>query len=215
MYSNLVLRDAKIFNDVIKKIKKGEFGKIYYFEGDYLYGRLEKILNGWRGKDQNYSVFLGGGIHMVDLMIRFLDNLPSEVFSCSNNIATKNNKFKYDDFVQSTYFFKNGAIGKISANFGCVHKHQHILKVYGTRKTFIYDDMGARISNKRDPHRSNKIHVTKKLYGGKDCLLPKVLEKLKKQKSFKKDIYNELNLVSVNRNISLKHNKKIKIKYFR
>ena len=106
LYSNLVLRDAKVFNDVIKKIKKGEFGKIYYFEGDYLYGRLEKILNGWRGKDKNYSVFLGGGIHMVDLMIRFLNNLPLEVFSCSNNIVTKNNKFKYDDFVQSTYFSK-------------------------------------------------------------------------------------------------------------
>ena len=77
--------------------------------------------------------------------------------------------------------------------------------------------MGARISNKRDPYRSNKMNETKKLYSGKDCLLPMVLEKVKKQKSFKKEIYNELNLVSasVYADISLKHNKKIKIKYLK
>ena len=37
--------------------------------------------------------------------------------------------------------------------------------------------------------------MLQKLYGGKDCLLPKVLENLKNKK-VSKDIYNELNLVS-------------------
>ncbi|MAV57014.1 MAG: hypothetical protein CMI79_05770 [Candidatus Pelagibacter sp.] len=217
LYSNLVLRSAKVFNKVIKQIRSGKFGKIYYFEGDYLYGRLNKIIQGWRGLDQNYSVFLGGGIHMVDLMIRFLNELPISVTSQSNKIVTRNNKFKFKDFVQSTYFFKNGALGKITANFGCVHKHQHVLKVYGTKKTFIYDDMGARISNKRDPHKSNHIILNKKLYKGKDCLLPEVLTKLQTQRNFKKEVYNELNLISasIHADISSKRKKKIKIKYLK
>ena len=217
IYSNLVLRSSKIFNDVIKQIKSGKFGKIYYFEGDYLYGRLNKILKGWRGRDQNYSVLLGGGIHMIDLMIRFLNDLPISVKSDSNKIVTKKNKFKFNDFTQSTFFFKNGALGKITANFGCVHKHQHVLKVYGTKKTFIYDDMGARISIKRDPFKSNKIITKKKLYNGKASLLPEVFTKLRKQKIFKKEIYNELNLVSASiyADISSKKKKKIKIRYFK
>ena len=48
LYSNLVLRSAKLFNKVIRQIRSGKFGKIYYFEGDYLYGRLNKIVHGWR-----------------------------------------------------------------------------------------------------------------------------------------------------------------------
>ncbi len=150
-------------------------------------------------------------------MIRFLNELPISVTSQSNKIVTRKNKFKFNDFVQSTYFFKNGALGKITANFGCVHKHQHVLKVYGTKKTFIYDDMGARISKKRDPYKSNHIISNKKLYDGKDCLLPKVLTKLRTRKNFKKEVYNELNLISasIHADISSKRKKKIKIKYLK
>ena len=48
---------------------------------------------------------------------------------------------------------------------------------FGARKTFIYDDMGARISIKRDPFKSNKIITKKKLYNGKASLLPEVFTK--------------------------------------
>ena len=49
-------------------------------------------MNGWRGKDKSYSVMLGGGIHMIDMMIRFLNDLPISVKSDSNKIVTKKNK---------------------------------------------------------------------------------------------------------------------------
>ena len=213
--SNLVLRDSKIFNKIKKKIRNGEFGKIYYFEGDYLYGRLKKLTKGWRGLDKDYSVTLGGGIHLIDLMINFFGQLPEFVETYSNKIVTSKNKFKFKDFTQSNYFFKSGAIAKISSNFGCVHKHQHVLKVYGTKKTFIYDDMGARIFNRRDPS-SAKIHMVKKLYNGKDCLLPAFLKNLKTKKNYKKNVMEEINLMStsISSDISLMKNKKVKIKKY-
>jgi predicted dehydrogenase len=217
LYSNLVLRNASIFKDILNQISKGEFGKVYYFEGDYLYGRINKIINGWRGKDKSYSVMLGGGIHMVDLMINFFQSLPSHVHSYGNKIATKGKKFKFNDFIQSTYNFDNGAIGKITANFGCVHKHQHVIKVFGTKKSFIYDDMGARIFTKRDPHESKKIKIKKRIYDGKACLLPDFFKKINYSKNYTNDIINELNLIStcVFSDQSILKKKRIKIQYIK
>ena len=214
--SNLVLREAEIFKKITKELSKNSFGKIYYFEADYLYGRLKKITNGWRGKDSNYSVTLGGGIHLIDLMITFFNEVPAYVTSYANKIVTKNKNFKFNDFVQSNYFFRNGAIAKISSNFGCVHKHQHVVKIYGTKKTFIYDDKGARVYNRYDPapYISKKI---KKLYSGKDCLLPNFFKKIKYEKNFKKSIMKEINLMSValSSELSLKKNCKVKVKYYK
>ena len=42
----------------------------------------------------------------------------------------------------ATFEFPSGLIGRITANFGCVHRHQHVLRVFGTKATFIYDDRG-------------------------------------------------------------------------
>ena len=77
---------------------------------------------------------LGGGIHMVDLMISFLKALPTHVSSSGNKMVTKRKKLKFNNFTQSIYNFDNGAIGKITDNFGCVHKHQHVIKVFGNKK---------------------------------------------------------------------------------
>ena len=102
----------------------------------------------------------------------------------NNKVVTRKSKFKYPDFVQSNFFFKNGSIGKITSNFGCVYKHQHVLKIFGTKKTFIYDEMGARIYKNYDPsvHKSIKV---KKLYDGKAALLPEFFSLLSKKKRLK------------------------------
>ena len=214
--SNLVLRNSKLINSIYNKIKRNEFGKIYYFEGDYLYGRINKILNGWRGLDKNYSVMLGGGIHLVDWMIKIFGTKPFYVDSKGSNFFTAK-KINSNDFVQSNFYFKNGAIGKITANFGCVHNHQHVIKIYGTKKTFIYDDLGPRIFSKRDPFKGIKMKQDKKLYNGKACLLPGVFKRMKLKKNFKKTIMREIDLVvsCIFADISLRKKKKIKINYLK
>ncbi len=215
VYSNLVLRGAKIFNNIKQKIHKGEFGKIFYFEADYIYGRLNKLRKGWRGDKNFYSPILGGGIHMIDLMINFFNEIPSEVITYSNKIVTKKDNFHFDDFFQSNFFFKSKAIAKITTNFGAVHNHQHVVKIFGTKKSFIYDDKGARIFSHRDPHESKKININK-LYNGKDCLLPEVFQLLKLKKFYKKENLREINLMSTVLSAvkSIKIRKKVRIKQF-
>jgi len=149
--SNLVLRAAPLYRWLRAEVRSGRLGEIYAFDGDYLYGRLHKITDGWRGRVDDYSVMQGGGVHLVDLMMWITGQRPSRVTAAGNRIATKSTPFRYADFVAATFEFESGLIGRITANFGCVHRHQHVVRVFGTRGTLVYDDLGPRLHESRDP----------------------------------------------------------------
>lgn len=151
LVSNLVLRTAPLYHHIRDLILSGALGQIYAFDGDYLYGRIQKITEGWRKETLNYSVMEGGGIHMIDLMMWLTGQKPLSVTTLANKIATSGTAFRYNDFQSSTFFFPSGMIGRVTANFGCVHKHQHVVRIFGTKGTFICDDQGARIYWSRDP----------------------------------------------------------------
>lgn len=151
LVSNLVLRGADLYRWLRDEISAGAFGEIYAFDGDYLYGRLHKITEGWRGETDDYSVMLGGGIHMIDLMLWLTGQRPVAVQAVGNRICTRDTAFQYDDFTAATMTFESGMVGRITANFGCVHRHQHVVRIFGTRKTFILDDTGPRLMTARDP----------------------------------------------------------------
>lgn len=148
--SNLILRKSPLFIWLEDLISSGKLGEIYALDMDYLYGRIHKITGGWRSTVNDYSVMAGGGIHMIDLMMRFMQKKPTCVQSCTNKIVTKGTSFRYHDFHATTFHFAGDAIGRITANFGCMHRHQHVIRIFGTKATFIYDDMGARIHWNRD-----------------------------------------------------------------
>lgn len=149
--SNLVLRAAPLFVRLREEVSGGALGTPYAFDGDYLYGRLHKITDGWRGGVDDYSVMLGGGIHLVDLMLWLTGQRPSRVAATGNRISTEGTRFRYDDFVATTFEFDSGLVGRITANFGSVHPHTHVVRVFGTRGTFVSDDAGARLYETRDP----------------------------------------------------------------
>jgi predicted dehydrogenase len=150
--SNLLLRTAPLYQYIKEIISDNKLGEIYAFDGDYLYGRVHKITDGWRKDVQNYSVMEGGGIHIIDLMLWLTSQKPLTVTAQTNKIATKNSTFRYHDFHSATFSFESGLIGRITANFGCMHRHQHVVRIFGTKGTFIHDDMGARVhwSNAED-----------------------------------------------------------------
>ena len=79
MTTNTVLRCSPRFKKIKKEFENDIFGKVYFMELDYNYGRLNKITNGWRGKIKNYSVVLGGGIHMLDLLLWFKIHILKEL----------------------------------------------------------------------------------------------------------------------------------------
>lgn len=154
--SNLVLRAAPLFVWLRNELSTGALGTPYAFDGDYLYGRLHKITGGWRGNVHDYSVMLGGGIHLVDLMLWLTGQRPTRVGAVGNRISTEGTAFRYDDFVAATFEFESDLVGRVTANFGSVQPHQHVVRVFGTDGTFVSDDAGARIYTSREPEEEKR-----------------------------------------------------------
>jgi predicted dehydrogenase len=159
--SNLVLRAAPLYQWLKSTIDAGELGEIYAVDGDYLYGRVHKITEGWRKDVTDYSVLQGGGIHLVDLILAMTGQKPGFVTAEGNRVATADTRFRFNDFATATFSFPSGLIARLTANFGCVHRHQHVLRIFGTKATFIYDDEGPRLHTSRDTsHKAQKIDLS-------------------------------------------------------
>lgn len=149
--SNLNLRTCPMFKWLKNAIHAGQMGKIFYIEADYLWGRIQKLTDGWRKDMEFYSIIHGAAVHMIDLIMWLTQMKPVEVQCYGNQIATANSGFNYNDFAAILMRFENGTIAKVTANGGGVHPHFHKLSVFGTERTFIHDDSGARLFENRDP----------------------------------------------------------------
>ena len=143
--SNLNLRTCPRFKRLRKLVLSGDMGKIFYLEGDYLWGRLQKLTNGWRKEMDFYSIVHGAAVHMVDLLMWLTKMRPVEVQGYGCSIATATSKFRYNDLAVILLKFRNKMVAKVSANGGCVHPHFHRVAVFGTKKTFIHDIAGAKL----------------------------------------------------------------------
>jgi hypothetical protein len=69
-------------------------------------------------------------------------------------------------------------VGRVTANFGCVHRHHHVLRVYGTKATFLYDDAGARLHRSRDPEARPEAVAAPPLPASKGDLIPGFLGRI-------------------------------------
>lgn len=195
--SNLVLRGADVYVWLKQAIAAGKFGEIYAFDGDYLYGRLEKITEGWRREVPDYSVMEGGGVHLIDLMLWLMGETPVSVASTGNNTATRDTGFRYDDFMASTFSFASGAVGRITANFGCVHPHHHVMRVFGTKATFIYDDQGPRLfRDRRDGATADALDLAP-LPGSKGVLIPDFIQAIRNDDDPTGEAEREFDLIRV------------------
>jgi predicted dehydrogenase len=195
--SNLVLRAAPVYRWLREQILAGAFGRIYAFDGDYLYGRLQKITGGWRKDVENYSVVQGGGIHMADLMLWLTGEKPVSVIAVGNRISTEGAAFRYNDFVSAVYRFPSGLIGRISSNFGCVHPHQHVVRVFGTMATFLCDDQGPRVYRTREPEQPAELLVESPLPKVKWDLIPPLLDAIRRGEDSSDAAQREFDLAGV------------------
>lgn len=152
--SNLILRKAPRFVDLKARVQQGTLGRIYYAEGSYDYGRLQKLDGTWRGTAPGYSVVLGGAVHLADLLLWLMEGrAPVEVMAMGNRIASAEAQLSFapNDMVAALVRFDDGAIAKLGANFGCVRPHFHQLSVYGTLGTFENGPKAGRYWWHRDP----------------------------------------------------------------
>lgn len=177
MSSNLVLRTAPHFLKVREKIASGYFGKLYYFEGDYNYGRIQKIISGWRGQIPFYSVTHGGAIHLIDLILWLSKEKITEVIAVGNRISTADSEFKYPDMVTALLKFSNGMTAKIVSNFGCMMPHHHGLSVFGSDASYIKSFATEKYYVSRDPNHLQEV-VTYEEKFRKDIILKSFLSSI-------------------------------------
>lgn len=176
--SNLVLRRSPRFVDLKRRIDAGELGRLYYLEGDYNYGRVHKLLDGWRGRIPEYSVMLGGGVHVVDLMLWLTGKRVIEVTAFGNDIATRETSFTGLDLVAALLRFEDGAVAKVTANFACVFPHFHRLLAYGTEATFENGVDAAALWRSRDPATPPERLETPYPAVAKGALIPSFVERI-------------------------------------
>ncbi len=149
--SNLILRKYPRFARLKTLVDAGTLGDIYYLEGDYNYGRMEKILGGWRGTLPFYSVTHGGGIHMIDLLLWLTGRRPVEAMAMGTAKASRDTDFRFNDTVTALLRFPDETVAKVSANFPCVYPHFHDVVVFGTDATWRNAPDMARLYRSRDP----------------------------------------------------------------
>jgi predicted dehydrogenase len=214
--SNFVLRRSPQFLKLSEMIKKKKLGEIFYISGEYNYGRLSKITEGWRSQIKNYSVTHGGAMHIIDLAINLIGIRPLKVSALGNRISTKKTKFKYNDISTAIIKFENGLILNVVSNFGCVMPHHHIFKVFGTKQSFIQNFNDVKIFNSRI--RNNPVKKLSNIYPNhkKKIILENFLDTIVNRKKNtllnSKDVLNSM-AVSIAIDKSIKTKKWEKITY--
>lgn len=215
--SNLVLRQSPQFLELKKKLKSNKLGEIYHLEASYNYGRKEKITKGWRGKIPFYSVTLGGGIHLIDLMIWLTGKKVKEVISLGNKISTTKTNFKHFSNVISILKFQDNSTAKINSNFSSITPHHHNFEMYGTKGSFIQNlkSYSFIFDKNKEKYSKRLINFKKK---DKKIILDKFLNSIINNKKFQMPAQNEIiDVMSVALSIekSLKSKKWEKVKYFK
>ena len=154
--SNLILRKTPRFIELHDRIATGRLGEIFHMEGSYDYGRLHKLTEGWRGRTPNYSVTLGGGIHLIDLMLWLSGKKVSSVSAVGNNLAASNSQFDGLSVTSSNIGFEDGSTAQITSNYASFTPHHHKLCIYGTNGTFEQSHLGAAYYWSRDPNEKSE-----------------------------------------------------------
>jgi predicted dehydrogenase len=134
-----------------ERIDSNQLGEIFHLEGSYDYGRLHKLTDGWRGRTPNYSVTLGGGIHIVDLMLWLSGKKVFQVCGKGNFAPTSKSSFDGLSLTTSTLEFDDGTTAQITSNYASVTPHHHKLCIYGEKGTFEQSHSGTSYFWSRDP----------------------------------------------------------------
>jgi len=207
--SNMVLRVNDLFTNIKKKISKDN---IFYIEADYIWGRVNKLF-GWRSKINDYSIILGAGIHVIDLVMWMINKRPHSVLALANNIVTRKTIFKKKSMALIILEFPGNILAKITANGVAVHKHFHEIKVFTNKKT-INNTLNGSFTYTKNNSIKNKFSYPDKIHRKKliHNFIDHITNKKKKLIMTKKE---QIDLMSVclAAEESLKKDKKIKIRY--
>jgi len=126
---NLILRTSPLFKQLREEFVNGTFGTRVFIEGKYLYGRWKKLVDGWRGH-KDYSVVLGGLIHLVDLACYITRNFDYDVSIHSQRLTYKEPS-SVVDFAQISMSSPVSGFYSLSTNFSANVEHRRDFAIYG------------------------------------------------------------------------------------
>ena len=170
--TNMVLRAHPKFKKIFQIVNSGLIGKIYHIEGEYNYGRFHKLTNGWRGEIPFYSVTLGGGIHILDLIHWIAKSKFYEAIAVPNNLNSRKTIFKFSDTTTSILRLKNGITAKVTSNFSINSPHHHVLNIHGNKGSIFLSREHCYL------YKSNKKGTKKRVL------------KIQQNKKYKEEILN-------------------------
>lgn len=110
------LKDIRLSMNMVMRARVPKTSGAYRIDAAYNWGRKEK-LKGWRG-DLPYHPILGGGVHLIDLMVRDLGQ-PVKVESYHRGLVTT-----------TLLDFENGALGTLVSDLNSPPPHCHRYDVY-------------------------------------------------------------------------------------
>ena len=177
--SNLILRMSPRVRELKRMIDAGEFGDLFYLEGDYLHQILWKITEGWRGKMDFYCTFYGGGIHLVDLMRWLAGDEITEVTAMGTDVPTRGSLYRYPDTIVALMRFGGGCLAKCATTLAPQRTKFHALNVYGTKRTFVNELGDARLFSGDDPADESAIATPYEPDMEKGGLIPGFIEAIR------------------------------------
>jgi predicted dehydrogenase len=154
---SFVLRWNPLFETLKSMIAEDTIGDVYYVEADYQHD-IASWWTGWdeaRKKRTGVSAFVTGGCHAIDAIRWFAGKgefeaaTPVEVFAYSGGFRKGLKKefdyiankwvdglpLEYDDLEVALVKFSNGAVGKVSVNYGCIMPYTFPFEVFGNKGT--------------------------------------------------------------------------------
>lgn len=146
--SGHILRYYPVNRKIKQMAEAGEFGEIFYMEGDYIHNLLyqadQSKFNEFLGRNwylEDEKPMVGGGCHPFDVLKWFVDSQVISVKSMSNHIAFP--QMKYDDCIVSIFKFQCGAVAKVTAMYGPISPYVAFnnIAVYGTKASVWRDQV--------------------------------------------------------------------------
>lgn len=134
--TNTLLRSAPRYRWLKGQLTGGRLGSILSAQTGYFYGRFHKVVGGWRGRIPDYSVVLGGGIHMIDLLSWLLGEWPVSVSATGSKRGARLHGLDFPDAVEATLVFESGLVANLSVSFASAFPHFHHLAIQGSRASF-------------------------------------------------------------------------------
>lgn len=135
--TNTLLRAAPRYAWLREEVREGRFGDILASQSGYFYGRFHKVVDGWRGAIADYSVVLGGGIHMIDLLTWTLGEWPVRVSALGSSRGSRRHGLDFPDTVEATLEFGSGLVASLSVSFASAFPHFHHFTLQGSAASFV------------------------------------------------------------------------------